>query len=306
MPPIKMAASLIRSNVESKRAPHLVLPRVDNLATVPSNKSNNAKKETAITPVRNLPLLNKMSAEIELPNPPTSEIQLGVMRIFIRTLAIGSIIFATGSRKPLCNINTIVGLVIMANLINARYLLGSHPQKKQIAEILGLTQGSDFPTEPAELVVVLASTVTGVDKKLTDTWQNFRENYVPTVIAVLDFENGEVDFEDMSAILGKMLEPVLTPYLVLHEDSGKPAALINLEDLSITDYSTQPVSTRDSDIEHKELVKDFADELKESLVEGGWEQFVQGLIIPAIPLLLEKQMGITQIKRFLDLVPSRS
>ena len=194
----------------------------------------------------------------------------------------------------------------MSNLINARYLLGKHPQKMQIAESLSLQAIDKFPTTDAEVVVLLASTKSGIDPEIISQWQSFRESYVPVIIAIVDLENSEVDFEDMSAIVGKMLEPVVTPYLVLHADDGAPTALINLESLQITDYSTGTAVAKESDPEHKELVKEFSEELLEVLVEGGWEQFVQALIIPAIPLLPEKNLGINEIKRFLNLIPSRS
>ena len=194
----------------------------------------------------------------------------------------------------------------MSDLINARYLLGNHPQKLQIAHSLDLQVKDKLPTSNAEVVVVLASTKSGIDPEIISDWQSFRESYVPVIIAILDLENTEVDFEDMSAIVGKMLEPVVTPYLVLHADNGSPAALINLESLQITDYSTGTAFTKESDPEHKELVKEFSEELSDALIEGGWEQFVQALIIPAIPLLPEKNLGIDEIKRFLNLIPSRS
>ena len=194
----------------------------------------------------------------------------------------------------------------MSNLINARYLLGKHPEKMQIANLLGLAEIDQLPTSDAEVVVILTSTKNGVDQEILSNWQTFREGYVPVIIVVLDFDQGEVDFEDMSAILGKMLEPVVTPYLVLHADDGKAVGLINLESLQVTDYSTENGLERESDPEHKELVKEFAEELKDALVEGGWEQFVQALIIPAIPLRLENSLGINEIKKFLNLIPSRS
>jgi len=194
----------------------------------------------------------------------------------------------------------------MSNLINARFLLGEHPEKKQIAKLLGLEIIEALPSSDAEVVVILASAKTGVDQQIISSWQSFREGYVPALIVVLDFEDGEVDFEDMSAILGKMLEPVVTPYLVLHAEDGRGVGLINLESLQVTDYSTKNGIERDSDPEHKELVKEFAEELKEALLEGGWEQFIQGLIIPAIPLNLENSLGVIEIKRFLNLIPSRS
>jgi hypothetical protein len=194
----------------------------------------------------------------------------------------------------------------MSNLINARFLLGQHPEKKQIAKLLGLEIIEALPSSDAEVVVILASAKTGVDQQIISSWQSFREGYVPALIVVLDFEDGEVDFEDMCAILGKMLEPVVTPYLVLHAEDGRGVGLINLESLQVTDYSTKNGIEIDSDPEHKELVKEFAEELKEALHEGGWEQFIQGLIIPAIPLNPENSLGVIEIKRFLNLIPSRS
>lgn len=198
----------------------------------------------------------------------------------------------------------------MSNLINARYLLGKHSQQKQITDLLGLHEIGQLPNMEmaanADVLVILASTKSGIDAEIISQWQSFRESYLPVVIAIVDLDNGDVDFEDMSAIVGKMLEPVVTPYLVLHADDGSATALINLENYQITDYSTGDRVLKDSDPEHKELVQEFSQELMEVLEEGGWEQFVQGLIIPAIPLLPEINLGVAEIKRFLNLIPSRS
>ena len=195
----------------------------------------------------------------------------------------------------------------MADLINARFVLGISPENAEICAALGLPAAQiDDPTLiTADVVVVVASTKNGIDPKVVAQWHNFRELYVPTIVAVIDFEDGDVDFEDMSAIVGKMLEPVLTPYLVLHADTGEPTALINLEDQMITDYSNSKVNKITSDAEHRELVLEFKEELNSALDEGGWDQFVQGLIIPAIPLILKNKLGIAEIKHFLDLIPTR-
>jgi hypothetical protein len=194
----------------------------------------------------------------------------------------------------------------MPNLINARYLLGDHSLKAVIADHLALTESDDFPDAAAEVVVIIASAKDGISQNLINDWASFRERYIPVIVLILDFETGEVDFEDMSAIVGKMLEPVVTPYLVLHADNGDPTALINLEDLKISNYSDNQRVQQDSDPEHQELVADFADELKLSLQEGGWEQFVQGLIVPAIPMIYKNNLGLAELKRFLDLIPNRS
>ncbi|NBU93363.1 MAG: hypothetical protein EBS18_02210, partial [Actinobacteria bacterium] len=82
----------------------------------------------------------------------------------------------------------------MSNLINARFLVGNHPQKKQIAQLLGLVESQDLPPSDAELVVVLASTKSGIDKLITSKWQIFRESYVPVIITIIDLDNNDVDF----------------------------------------------------------------------------------------------------------------
>ena len=194
----------------------------------------------------------------------------------------------------------------MPNLINARYLLGEHSLKALLADQLALTTSDVFPDAEAEVVVIIASAKDGISQNLINDWASFRESYIPAIVLILDFETGEVDFEDMSAIVGKMLEPVVTPYLVLHADNGDPIALINLEDLKISNYSDNQRVQQDSDPEHQELVAEFADELRLSLQEGGWEQFVQGLIVPAIPMIHKNNLGLAELKRFLDLIPSHS
>lgn len=306
--PIKMAASLNLSNVESKTAPHLLIPLLEARATAPSKRSKTTKPATHRTPIKNSPLGKKYKALAALPTPPIIEIKLALTRILIKILTKGAINFATGSRNERCNIIHIVGLSIMADLINARFVLGISPENEQIASLLGVSTAKiDDPLLiTADVVVVVASAKSGIDPKVIAQWHTFRELYVPTIVAVIDFEEGDVDFEDMSAIVGKMLEPVLTPYLVLHADNGQPTALINLEDQMITDYSSKDVANLPSEKEHRELIMEFKEELDNSLQEGGWDQFIAGLIIPAIPLMTSNKLGVAEIKRFLNLIPSRS
>lgn len=195
----------------------------------------------------------------------------------------------------------------MSNLINARFILGISPENEQIGAVLGLPVAEiDDPTLiTADVVLVVASAKKGIDSKVLSNWPTFRELYIPTIVLVIDFEDGDVDFEDMSAIVGKMLEPVLTPYLVLHADDGQPTALINLEDQMITDYSSGKITHIPSESEHRELILEFKEELASALSEGGWEQFVQGLVIPAIPFIIRNKLGVAEVKRFLDLIPTR-
>jgi hypothetical protein len=194
---------------------------------------------------------------------------------------------------------------MMSSLINARFILGISPESSRVANALGLpTAEIDDPALiTADVVVVVASVKNGIDPKVSNAWGNFREFYIPAIVVVIDFETGDVDFEDMSAVIGKMLEPVLTPYLVLHADNGFPSGVINLEDQIITDYSLGKSSQLPSEPEHRELILEFKQELAASLLEGGWDQFVQGLVIPAIPIVFENNLGIAEVKRFLNMIP---
>ena len=194
---------------------------------------------------------------------------------------------------------------MMSSLINARFVLGISPESSRVAHVLGLSTAEidDPALITADVVVVVASAKNGIDPKVSSSWNNFRELYIPAIVVVIDFETGDVDFEDMSVIIGKMLEPVLTPYLVLHADNGFPSGVINLEDQIITDYSLGKSSQLPSEPEHRELILEFKQELAASLLEGGWDQFVQGLVIPAIPLVLENNLGIAEVKRFLNMIP---
>ena len=57
--PTKIAASLKRSKVESRTAPHLLTPLFEALATAPSNKSKSTKAATQVTPTTKSPLGKK-------------------------------------------------------------------------------------------------------------------------------------------------------------------------------------------------------------------------------------------------------
>jgi hypothetical protein len=123
---------------------------------------------------------------------------------------------------------------------------------------------------------------------------------------ITELTNGEVDFDDMSAIAGRMLDPVQTPYLVLHDDYGNPTALINLDTLKLSDYSTGSRIERESDPEHKVLVFEFRKEYLEVLEEFGNNGFQDGLSFPAIPFLPENGLGSFEIATLLNKLPSRS
>jgi rRNA maturation protein Rpf1 len=110
----------------------------------------------------------------------------------------------------------------------------------------------------------------------------------------------------MSAIAGRMLDPVQTPYLVLHDDSGNPTALIDLETLKLSDYSSGTRVERESDPEHKVLVSEFRKEFLEATEEFGQNSFEEALSFPTIPFIPSNGLGSFEVATFLNKLPSRS
>ncbi|MEJ0014678.1 MAG: hypothetical protein WDN07_03845 [Actinomycetota bacterium] len=82
----------------------------------------------------------------------------------------------------------------------------------------------------------------------------------------------------MSAIATKMLDPVVTPFLVLHNDAGAPIALISLETLMVSDYTNESPDHREADPEHIELVAEFRTEYLEGIEDAGEDSFSAGLL----------------------------
>jgi len=119
------------------------------------------------------------------------------------------------------------------------------------------------------------------------------------LVVVNELEGSDSDFDDAVLLANRVFDPVVTPYLVLHDDAGNPSALIDLETLEIIDYSQSLISRRDSDAEHKELVADFRSEYLEAVEDAGESAFEAGLLFPAIPVVISKGIGLDIVKAFI-------
>lgn len=160
--------------------------------------------------------------------------------------------------------------------------------------------------ENADAAIFLVSAQSGISDNEKNMWQLARDLYIPSLVLVTDFESGEIDFDDMSLIAGRILDPLVTPYLVLHSDSGSPIALIDLESLKLFDYSSGQREIKPSDQEHQELVKDFRHEFMEKIEEYGPTGFQDALIFPAIPYISKINMGVIETLEYLAQLPTRS
>jgi hypothetical protein len=164
-------------------------------------------------------------------------------------------------------------------------------------------------TLSAAIFVINASQ--GIDQKTVDLWHEFDEYLIPRILIITGFTEGLQDFDDAVLIAKRLLDDVATPFLVLHEDDGRPCALISLDDMKIVNY--QSGSITDADQEHYELLEEFRNEYLIQKEAAGSNGFEAGIFFPAIPVLLtgseeklRSDLGIDKVKEYLAQLPSVS
>jgi len=170
---------------------------------------------------------------------------------------------------------------------------------------------SEFNLQKVELheaavALFFISATKGALSEQIEEWVLARELYVPSIVLITDLAKSEVDFDDMAAIISKQLDPVVTPLLVLHDDLGLPAALIDLDSLKIHTYEKGELKVHESDPEHKVLVFEFRKEYLEALEAAGDDAFNQGLLFPALPFSYADGMGRFELAGYLNSLPGSS
>jgi hypothetical protein len=140
----------------------------------------------------------------------------------------------------------------------------------------------------------------GVDEQTIANWSALDDFQTPRLIVVTELESGEADFDDAVLLANRLFDQVVTPYLVLHDELGAPCALISLETQEIIDYSEAQEKTIPSDPEHKTLVSEFVEEYASHLAVMGEGAFAAGLLFPAIPLIINKRIGVEIVKKYLS------
>ena len=158
---------------------------------------------------------------------------------------------------------------------------------------------SEIAEPESDLAIFAIDPSAGIDQATIDVWQSLDEYQVPRLVVVTHLENLEADFDDAVMIATRVFDQMITPYLVLHDEAGLPAALISLSDLQIIDYSTNPKSIKSSDEEHQTLVQEFRNEYLELLEASGENAFSAGLLFPAIPLWIERGIGVDIVEHFI-------
>jgi len=168
----------------------------------------------------------------------------------------------------------------------------------QVATVFN-AQFSQVAVAESNLAIFAIDPSAGIDQATIDLWQSLDEFQVPRLVVVTHLEKLEADFDDAVMIATRVFDQMITPYLVLHDDAGLPAALISLSDLQIIDYSGDSKTVRSSDEEHQTLVQEFRDEYLELLADSGENAFEAGLLFPAIPLWIERGIGVDIVEGFI-------
>ena len=158
---------------------------------------------------------------------------------------------------------------------------------------------SETAVPESDLAIFAIDPSAGIDQATIALWQSLDEYQVPRLVVVTHLEKLEADFDDAVMIATRVFDQMITPYLVLHDEAGLPAALISLSDLQITDYSTNPKTIKGSEEEHQTLVQEFRDEYLELLADSGENAFEAGLLFPAIPLWIERGIGVDIVESYI-------
>jgi hypothetical protein len=170
-------------------------------------------------------------------------------------------------------------------------------------EMVAETFGALFTQEvhsQSDLAIFAINPSAGVDQETIALWAELDEFQIPRLVVVTHLEKQEADFDDAVMIANRVFSPMATPFLVLHDEAGLPVALISLSDLTIIDYSTSPPTTGMCEPEHETLVQEFRDEYIELVQGSGENAFAAGLLFPAIPLWIEKGIGVDIVKRYIE------
>ena len=169
----------------------------------------------------------------------------------------------------------------------------------QVAAQFG-AQTSQIAVAESDLAIFTIDPSAGIDQATIDMWQVLDEYQVPRLVVVTHLEKLEADFDDAVMIATRVFDQMITPFLVLHDEAGMPAALIGLSDLQIIDYSTKPKTLKSSEEEHQTLVQEFRDEYLELLAASGDNAFSAGLLFPAIPLWIERGIGVDIVNEYIQ------
>lgn len=168
-----------------------------------------------------------------------------------------------------------------------------------VAACFGAQRGAEQLSE-IDCAIFAINPNTGIDQDTIEIWQSLDDFLIPRIVVVTDLEKDAGDFDDAVMLANRVFDQVATPFLVLHDDDGLPRALISLSEMVIRDYSKSPAVQTHCEPEHETLVQEFREEYLELINSMGNGAFVAGVLFPAIPLWIEKGIGVDIVNSYLN------
>jgi hypothetical protein len=160
--------------------------------------------------------------------------------------------------------------------------------------------------ESSDAAIFAINPAAGIDQATIDLWRSYDELQTPRIVIVTVLDGMELDFDDAVMVANRVFDPLVTPYLVLHGESGTPIGTISLTDLTTTDYSTNPPTIAHADEELATMVADFQEEYLAAIEEMEVGAFAAGLIFPAVPVNPSNGLGLDIVASYLKELPSSS
>jgi len=198
-----------------------------------------------------------------------------------------------------------------------RWILAGHSssQPRELLDDLELSQAEVIVEESSEFAeidfnacdafMLVINAKTGVSGAMIELWNRVSDRQIPRMILVNGLELSEIDFDDIVLIINRVLENVVTPYLVLHDEVGEPSGLISIADGNVHDYSGTEEINYKADDELLNLVTEFREELMLALSEMDESAYQQGIVVPALPYIGAKKIGLREIQDFARVLTKR-
>lgn len=144
----------------------------------------------------------------------------------------------------------------------------------------GKDEESDFRALHASgFALFCMSATAGFDVAFLKYWKALEELLVPRAVVVTDLDDGDADFDESCALIARILgEGILPTHLVLHEEDGTPAALIDLFSLQVS----QGEVFSDAEPEVVELVLDARLELLQEIATSIDDEVISNQLLQGI------------------------
>ena len=154
------------------------------------------------------------------------------------------------------------------------------PSGWQALYLDGTDEESEFRTLHASgFALFCMSATAGFDVAFLKYWKALEELLVPRAVVVTDLDNGDADFDESCALIARVLgEEILPTHLVLHEEDGSPAALIDLFSLQVS----QGEVFSDAQPEVVELVLDARLELLQGIATSIDDEVISNQLLQGI------------------------